>query len=170
MQRFTCPFTRALTCPQLSEYRTKISEILLSAYGVTITPNPYMSRFLVLWHPMTLICLAHCMTFTTLLALSFTIMKWKHVSPLKSLDWIKEAVNCIKLEKIRYFTKSSIKLFYTIWKPFLDHIKSSTLVPDAEERSWGLWVCFSVNVKSTNTFCQKSKILPKNYARFIASK
>lgn len=124
-----CPFTHALTCPQLSEYWTKISEALLSAYDATITPKPCM--------PIVGVPLSNSSRLGFhLLALTLSIMKWKHVSPPKSVDWIKEAVNCIKLEKIRYSTKSSIKLFiqpYTTWKPFLDHIKSSTLVPDSEE-------------------------------------
>lgn len=60
--------------------------------------------------------------FTNILARTLIPLKWTHSSPPTHNRWIVEVLQCIRLEKIRYSLRSSLKAFHKIWQPFLAHI------------------------------------------------
>ena len=69
------------------------------------------------------------MSFTSLLARRLILLKWKHVLPPTHFTWIRDVLAHIKLERMRFSLKGSLRNFEKTWIPFLDYVKTLTVVP-----------------------------------------
>ena len=69
-------------------------------------------------------------SFTFLLARRHILIKWKHVSPSTHNRWIKDVLHYIKIEKIRFSLKGSLRSFEKTWTPFLDFGKTVIIAPE----------------------------------------
>ena len=72
------------------------------------------------------------MAFTTLLARRLILMKWKSSAPPSHIQWIRDVLYYIKLEKIRSTLRGSVAKFEDTWGPFLALARDVRfrLVPD----------------------------------------
>ena len=117
------------TCPHLSEFWTSIFTSFTEIAGVDIPPDPLTALFGVPCGNNTPLYLNRIMSFTSLLARRLILLKWKHVFPPTHFTWIRDVLAHIKLERMRFSLKGSLRNFEKTWIPFLDYVKTLTVVP-----------------------------------------
>lgn len=110
------------TCPQLLEFWSAIFHTLNEVLSNTVDPDPLTALFGILSVPNAPKGTQQVIAFTTLLARRLILLKWTHSSPPTHNRWIQEVLQCIRLEKIRFSMRGSLKHFYKTWQPFLTHI------------------------------------------------
>ncbi len=93
------------TCPSLYNFWKLIFNTFSEIMGLPIDPSPFIAIFGVSY---TCKMLAFC----TLLARRLILLKWKNPFPPTFLHWIREIMQCLKLEKIRYSLQVSSQKFY----------------------------------------------------------
>uniref|UniRef100_A0A669DKG7 Reverse transcriptase domain-containing protein n=1 Tax=Oreochromis niloticus TaxID=8128 RepID=A0A669DKG7_ORENI len=119
-------------CSKLSAFWRVIFDTLSQAYGQTVPPNPLSAIFgippdLNLSGP-----LKQALAFTTLLARRLILLKWKLPHPPTHDHWVRDVLFNLKLEKLRFSLKGSIRKFNKIWKSFLLLVDTITLLPESE--------------------------------------
>lgn len=62
---------------------------------------------------------SNVVAFCTLLARRLILFRWKDPLPPSYFHWIRETMQHLKLEKIRYSLQGSVLKFYATWQPFL---------------------------------------------------
>ena len=59
------------------------------------------------------------LAFTTLLARRLILLNWKNPRAPSLINWKRDLLSSIKLEKLRFSLRGSLAQFYAIWKPIL---------------------------------------------------
>ena len=107
-------------CPALETFWRKIFKSFSEISGLSIDPNPLIAIFGVRPDGVTFSnSMYDFIAFTTLLARRLILLKWKHTSPPTHTRWIKDVLLYIKLEKIKFTLRGSLKKFHKMWIPFL---------------------------------------------------
>lgn len=117
------------SCPKLSAFWSSIFDTLSTALKSKIEPHPLTALFGIPSRPE--MHVEQVVAFTTLLARRLILLRWKHSSPPTHDSWIKEILQCMTLEKMRYSLKGSLRTFHKTWKPILTHIESVTVQPES---------------------------------------
>lgn len=104
------------------EFWSAIFHTLNEVLSNTVDPDPLTALFGILSVPNAPKGTQQVIAFTTLLASRLILLKWTHSSPPTHNRWIQEVLQCIRLEKIRFSMRGSLKHFYKTWQPFLTHI------------------------------------------------
>ncbi len=118
-------------CPRLTDFWSNTFKTLTQALNTTITPNVLTALFGLPLDQNLPVTIKHVIAFATLLARCIILQKWKHTSPLTHDRWIKEILECIKLEKLRYSLKGSLATFCKTWILLLNYINSLTISPES---------------------------------------
>ena len=112
------------TCPSLYNFWKLIFDAFSETIGVPVEPSPFLALFGVTPQNMHLSSYnCKMVAFCTLLARRLILFKWKDSLPPTFSHWIKEIMQYLKLEKIRYSLQGSVQRFYAIWQPFLTFVE-----------------------------------------------
>ena len=125
------------SCPRLTNFWSNIFQTLKQALNTNLEPNPLTALFGLPLPKNRPVSTQRVMAFTTLLARRAILLKWKHISPPTHNSWIREILQCLKLEKLRFSQKGSLTAFHKTWDPLLAYISNSLNVTpdDAEDAS-----------------------------------
>lgn len=112
------------SCAKLGSFWSYIFDTLTRAYGYAIAPNCLSAIFGTV--PFTGVPknLKQALAFTTLSARRLILLNWKLPSPPLHSHWVREVLYNLKLERLRFTLKGSVKSFHVTWDPFLNHIHS----------------------------------------------
>ena len=72
------------------------------------------------------------LAFATLIAKRSILMAWKSPQPPSHVHWMRDLMNCIHLEKIRYTRRNKTEQFQFTWGPFISlfsSLSSTELTP-----------------------------------------
>uniref|UniRef100_A0A671TVY8 Reverse transcriptase domain-containing protein n=1 Tax=Sparus aurata TaxID=8175 RepID=A0A671TVY8_SPAAU len=124
------------TCPGLTDFWSDIFQTLKQALNISLEPNPLTALFGLPPTKNFPNTTQRVMAFTTLLARRTILLKWKHVSPPTHNSWIREILQCLQLEKLRFSQKGSLTAFHKTWDPLIAYISNSvTVTPDDAENA-----------------------------------
>lgn len=108
------------TCPKLHHFWQSIFNTLSKILMEQIDPSPLTALFGVTPQAVNLSnCKSNMVAFCTLLARRLILLRWKDPLPPSYSHWIRETMQHLKLEKIRYSLQGSVLKFYATWQPFL---------------------------------------------------
>ena len=129
------------SCPKLADCWSKIFDTLHKAYCGHCVANPHlMSAMFGIPHGNTLTAEAqHSMAFCTLHARCLILLNWKQDLPPSYDRWIREVLYNLKLERLRFSLRGSLRKFYKTWNPLLSTIDSLHITPDEWDISV-LWI------------------------------
>lgn len=122
------------TCPRLDTFWSDIFGTIEQAYNTKINPNPMTALFGLPPSENMPITIRRVIAFTTLLARRSILLKWIHASPPTHDQWIRDVLQCLQMEKLRFSLKGSLKSFRTTWDPLLGLIKELPITSDAESQ------------------------------------
>ena len=120
-----------LTCPRLHKFWSDIFGTIEQAFNAKIDPNPMTALFSLPPSENMPINICRVIFFTTLPARRSILLKWKHASPPTHDQWVRDVLQCLQMEKLRFTLKGSLKSFRTTWDPLLDLIKELPITSDA---------------------------------------
>lgn len=121
------------SCAELRSFWSYIFDILSRAYGYVIAPNSLSAVFGIASLTGTPKNLKQALAFTTLLARRLILPNWKLPNPPARSRWVVEVLHNLKLEKLRFTLKSSLKSFHVTWDPFLSYIHSLDFSSELED-------------------------------------
>lgn len=117
------------SCSKLTDFWLKIFNTLHTAYHCISNPNP-LSALFGISHGSTLTAEAqHSLAFCTLLARRLILLNWKQALPPSYDRWIKEVLHNLKLERLRFSLRGSLRRFDKTWNPLLSIIDSLNIIP-----------------------------------------
>lgn len=64
------------------------------------------------------------LSYVTLLARRLILLNWKSKNPPTHQNLLREVMQYLQLEKIKFSLKKKQELFYAIWQPFIDYFNS----------------------------------------------
>lgn len=103
-----------------------LSLTLLSiALGSVINPCPLVALF-GLSPKNTKLSSLHksALAFSTLIARQLILLNWKFNHSRTHINWVRDLITCIHLEKIRYLRDVKQGTFVMVWGPFISHLSS----------------------------------------------
>ena len=113
------------TCPTLLDFWKSVFDTMSKVIQQPLDHSPYIALFGIAPPEMSLSNIkCYTLAFCTLLARRLILFKWKEPLPPTYSHWIREVMQFIKLERIRYSLRGSIAKFDTAWQPFLSFIES----------------------------------------------
>ena len=118
------------SCPKLIDFWSKIFDTLHKAYDVGADPHPLTALFGIPHTNAFSSEAQHCMAFCTLLARRLILLNWKHTLPPSHSRWVKEVLFNLKLERLRFSLKGSLRKFDKTWDPLLSIIDTLDIVPE----------------------------------------
>lgn len=118
------------SCPKLIDFWSKIFDTLHKAYNVGADPHPFTALFGIPHTNAFSSKAQHCMAFCTLLARRLILLNWKHTLPPSYSRWVKEVLFNLKLERLRFSLKGSLRNFEKTWNPLLSIIDTLDIVPE----------------------------------------
>lgn len=113
------------SCPSLETYWSGVFKTLSEVLNISIEPNPLTAIFGISADTVTKIQ-ADVIAFTSLLARRRILFGWKSSTPPSLARWMEDIMLFLKLEKIKFTLRGSVKHFYLRWQPFItyfDNIK-----------------------------------------------
>lgn len=113
------------TCPNLYNYWTSIFDTLSVIFGIKIDPSPTIAIFGVTPEDMpTPIKYSKVIAFTTLIARRLILMMWKQEASPTHVQWTRDVMGFLQLEKMRCTIGGSTDRFYKTWQPFLTYMEN----------------------------------------------
>lgn len=107
-------------CPMLSGYWSSIFEALTNVFEKPIHPNPLTAIFGIQCEddrlPRTQ---SNCIAYVTLLARRLILLNWKQATPPSFKHWVRDTLQFLKLEKIRFALRGPKDNFISVWQPFI---------------------------------------------------
>lgn len=113
------------SCPNLGTFWVNIFDAYSRIFQTDIAPNPICALFG--FTPETNLIKGKAyviIAFTSLIARRLILLSWKDQAPPNFARWIRDTMQFLKLEKIRYTLKGSLQNFRKIWTPFLEYYDS----------------------------------------------
>ena len=111
------------TCPKLLHFWQSIFKTFSKILMEPIDPSPLSALFGVTPQAVNLSSSkSNVVAFCTLLARRLILFRWKDPFPPTYSHWIREIMEYLKLEKIRYSLQGSVLKFYATWQPFLTFV------------------------------------------------
>lgn len=112
------------TCPRLHSFWRSIFNTFSEMLEEPLDPSPLIALFGVAPQTMNLSNYkCNMLAFCTLLARRLILFRWKDPLPPTHSLWVKEVMQYLKLEKIRYSLQGSVLRFYATWQPFLTFVE-----------------------------------------------
>lgn len=112
-------------CPKLLNYWKSIFQALSDILGHILDPDPTLAIFGV---PSADSSLKGCnlivAKFITLLARRLILLNWKQIHPPTYTAWLKDVMQHLRLEKLRFTLKGTTERFYKIWQPFINYVEA----------------------------------------------
>lgn len=137
MQTVSCrPHSRVLVMPKSSWIGSKIFDTLHMAYNFVANPHPLSALFGIPHSDILTAEAQHSMAFCTLLARCLILLNWKQALPPSYDRWVKEVLYNLKLERLRFSLRCSLRKFDEIWNPLPSIIDSLDIIPDESD----IWV------------------------------
>lgn len=97
-------------------------------FNCSIQPSPITAIFGVIPCPDSInnppMYLQHVIAFSSLLARRIILFKWKDTKSPTYSHWMRDMMQNIKLEKIRFTMNSSTNKFSKIWSPFIQYVNT----------------------------------------------
>lgn len=121
------------SCPKLTDFWSKIFDTLQIAYHFVADPHPLSALFGIPNNNILTAEARHSMAFCTLLARRLILLNWKHNLPPSYTRWVKEVLHNLKLERLRFSLKGSLRKFDKIWNPLLLIIDSLDITPEESD-------------------------------------
>lgn len=119
------------SCPQLKHYWSSVFKTLSEVLGIDIQPCPLIAIFGV---PDETLAInrnqSDIIAFASLLARRRILLVWRSPTPPSVAAWLGEVMSFLKLEKIKFTLRGSIKRFYLKWQPFITYFESLEVLPD----------------------------------------
>ena len=113
------------TCPTLHDFWKSVIDTLSKVIGQPLDYSPYIAIFGTMPPEVSLNNVkGNVLAFCTLLARRLILFRWKDPLPPTYSHWIREVMQFIKLERIRYSLRGSIEKFDIAWQPFMSFIES----------------------------------------------
>ncbi len=84
-------------------------------------PEAFIALFFV--PPTRLGITSNVIAFTSLLMLRIILIRWKAACPLSLMQWIKEVMSCLRIEKLRFTLKGSVGRYNRTWMPFTKYVE-----------------------------------------------
>ena len=111
------------SCPSLGTYWSGVFNILSEALNISIEPNPLIAIF---GTPSETVTRAQSdvIAFTSLLARRRILLGWKSTTPPSLARWLEDVMLFLKLEKIKFTLRGSMKNFYLRWQPFITYFEN----------------------------------------------
>lgn len=118
------------SCSKLVEFWSGVCETLNDAFGTNVQPTAELAIFGVVDPELPLTTTQeNAFAFGSLLARRRLVLKWKSPHPPKASTWLSDLMLFLKLEKIKYFTRGSIKTFHKLWDPLISYFGTLTTLP-----------------------------------------
>ena len=110
------------SCPGLAIYWNKIFDTFSNICNSTIDPNPVTALFGALPEGSQVPAgRAEAIAFSSLLARRLILFNWKKKTPPSHKHWVEDVMAHLKLEKMKYTIRGSIRRYDKVWQPFLDY-------------------------------------------------
>ncbi|XP_072135984.1 MTOR-associated protein MEAK7 isoform X2 [Mobula birostris] len=118
------------SCPRLDDCWALVFKIISEVLGVTLRPCPLIAVFGVADDDLGLnASQSDIIAFTSLLAHRRILLVWKSATPPTAAAWLEDVMFFLKLEKIKFTLRGSVKKFYSKWGPFLSYFGSLKELP-----------------------------------------
>ena len=115
-------------CPRIATYWQKIFQSFSDIIGRVIDPKPLTAIFGVKEPDLVLSNSQYnTITFISLLAHRLILINWKQARPPTHSALLKDVMQHLQLEKIKYSLSGCEDKFYEIWQPFIDYFNRSKL-------------------------------------------
>ena len=108
------------SCPSLETYWSGVFKMLSEALNITIDPSPLIAIFGVPTDTVTK-AQSDVIAFTSLLARRRILLMWKSTTPPSSARWLEDVMLFLKLEKIKFTLRGSMKNFYRRGQPIIEY-------------------------------------------------
>ena len=118
------------SCPKLADFWSKIFDTLHKAYHCVTKPHPLSALFGIPYSNTLTVEAQHSLAFCTLFARRLILLTWKQALPPSYDRWIKEVLYNLKLERLRFSLRGSLRKFAKTWNPLLSIIDSLDIIPD----------------------------------------
>ena len=113
------------SCPKLSQFWHRIFCAYSEMFNRNIDPNPKCALFGFTPETRSIAGKAHeIIAFTSLVARRLILLAWKDKAPPSFTRWIRDTMQLLKLEKIRYTLRGSLQNFWRIWTPFVSYYEN----------------------------------------------
>lgn len=120
------------TCPQFLTFWSDVFDTLEKALNVELSLNPLTALFGILPHTSSSGFSSQIVAFTTLLARRNIILKWRSTAFPTHNTLVQGIFFYLKLEKVSFMLRGSLKTFSSTWDPFLNFIKRLFCSPDPD--------------------------------------
>ena len=107
------------SCPKLADFWSKIFDTLHKAYHCVTKPHPLSALFGIPYSNTLTVEAQHSLAFCTLFARRLILLTWKQALPPSYDRWIKEVLYNLKLERLRFSLRGSLRKFDKTWNPLL---------------------------------------------------
>lgn len=115
-------------CPNITSYWVKVFQSLSDIINKPLDPDPASALLGIHITDPSLSNNQHrIITFVTLLARRLILLNWKQQKPPTLSTLMKEIMEHLQLEKLRFLLKGKTSKFYKIWQPFLEYFKNFQL-------------------------------------------
>lgn len=121
------------SCPKLKIFWDNIFDTINNAYALTIPANPLSAIFGIHPDDDSPTTIKRALSFMTLLGRRLIWLNWKTTRAPSHIQWIREVLLNLKLEKLRFSLAGSLKRFTSVWNPLLTFVSTLNLSPDSEE-------------------------------------
>ncbi|KAI9999558.1 hypothetical protein NQD34_018412 [Periophthalmus magnuspinnatus] len=112
-------------CPNITLYWTRIFETLTVILKTPIPMDPITALFGV---PPANVNLnskqKNILSYVTLLARRLILLNWKNKNPPTHQNLLRDIIQHLGLEKIKFSLRNKQELFYAIWQPFIDYFNN----------------------------------------------
>lgn len=123
------------SCPSLETYWSGVFKTLSEALNIPIESNPLTAIFGIPADAVTK-TQSDVIAFTSLLARRRILLGWKSSTPPSLARWMEDIMLFLKLEKIKFTLRGSMKNFYLRWQPiitYFDNLKDLEADPTQHE-------------------------------------
>lgn len=112
------------TCGDLTRYWTAIFKAFSYVCNKTIDPNPITALFGVLPNQPDLTSYqTNAVAFSSLLARRLILLKWKDVQPPSFIQWVREVMMCLQIEKLKYSLRGTQKKYCKTWASYIEYVE-----------------------------------------------
>lgn len=117
------------SCNDLSRFWVAIFKVFSHICNRIIDHNPITAIFGVIPNQYGLNSYqSNAVAFLSLLARRLILQKWKDARPPSFIQWVKEVMMCLQLEKLRYCLRGAQNKYYKTWTPFIEYVEKLPFV------------------------------------------
>ncbi len=116
-------------CPKIITYWSTIFQIMSDIIKRPLDPDPVLALFGVKDDNITISKSQYSViTFVMLLARRLILLNWKQKIPPTHFTWIKDVMQYLQLERIRFSIKDKAYKFYDTWGCFIDYFETDKVL------------------------------------------